>query len=503
MRINEKMGLVYTALFLTVSIAVITQNSDELMAKFRGENGAMAVDDIYTVVAGREHDLTILRNDLRVDNIKLEDIRLLGQPLCGEVAHTGATFKYTSTKECEGHQAFSYCLNTGRSCQAASVALRIVEARDPINSIVEGPILDVAGFDAQLDINSNDLEISNIRLGKIAGDESTSLPVTAKHLPEVEMTPADLAKPPSEIAEQSKKTADDTQKEVRVAQLGTTAKDTTTPKITADVRLPSGPDLGALHLATFDKSAKSLARAARREAKVAAPSLIADQDLGPFGTGCTTRFDLMPEAEAQVGLTLVATCYPNSRVEIHHGALTFAVMTDATGHAAMVIPALEANARFALILPGGKTLVKTVPVMGMERIRRVAIHWTGDAEIDLHAFEFGASEGDRGHIWEGQQGQVTTGSLVTLGDRDAGQAHRAEIYTLPAETDQTGVIDFMLAAYPAKTNCGQSQVVRTVQSQNGRIVGASGIQLKLPACGAAPASIVLKNAIRDMIIARN
>ena len=80
MRITERMGLVYTALFLTVSVAVITQNSESIMAAFRGEAGTRAVDDIFTVRPGREQRLFVLRNILRrqVFNILSKNITCSG-----------------------------------------------------------------------------------------------------------------------------------------------------------------------------------------------------------------------------------------------------------------------------------------------------------------------------------------------------------------------------------------------------------------------------------------
>lgn len=507
MRINEKMGLVYTALFLTVSIAVITQNSDELMAKFRGENGVVAVDDIYTVVAGRDHDLTVLRNDLRIHKISLADVHLLGQPLCGTVKPNGATFRYSSDKTCTGHQAFSYCIDTRSKCQAATVALRIVEARDPVNSIVEGPILDVSGLEVQQDINSQDLEISNIRLGKIAPVEETAVLAASVHLQDISVDPTRLMPPNLEKAgfarSQRKPETENLPADRHVAQLGTTMTDATTPRLAADVTLPRGPKLGILGFGVLDGHAASLARVARREAAVTAPTLPTEAALGPFGTGCDTRMRVTPRKGGIADLSLVATCLPNSRIEIRHGPVVFTLQTDPTGHAAAAIPALEAEARFVVHFPDGRTLTETVRIPDMLNIHRVAVHWAGPAEIDLHAFEFGAGENEKGHVWEGQPGQATTGSIAMLGDATETRAHRAEIYTLPKTAAGRGVVDFVLAAHPDPATCGQSQVVRMVQSQNGHVVLASGLKMKLPACGAAPTSIVLKNAIRGMIIARN
>lgn len=171
MRIIERMGLVYTALFLTVSVAVITQNSESLMSWFRGESTVKAVDDIFTVHAGRNQRLFVLRNDVNSNNVAASMINLVQTPTCGTITRTGGSFVYSESITCTGNQIFKYYLNTGRVCESASVVLRLVNARDPVESVISGPVTDLAGFDAQVGINGSDLEITNVHLGLAAKAE--------------------------------------------------------------------------------------------------------------------------------------------------------------------------------------------------------------------------------------------------------------------------------------------------------------------------------------------
>ncbi|MDQ7080870.1 MAG: hypothetical protein Q9M41_09415 [Paracoccaceae bacterium] len=477
MRISEKMGLVYTALFLTVSIAIITQNSDKIMAAFRGETSARAVDDIFTVQAGRTQRLFVLGNDLHPEQIKPTDVRLLGQPECGKVRQLGGGFEYSGSASCSGYQTFAYCVNTGKHCIPANVTLRVIKARDPIASIGDNSISDLSGFKKQLSLNSRDLEISNVRLGKTAPTEKSPRkgPISKMASVAVETVP-EFSRPghlPGQLA----------------------------------VGQASQPPASATRLSdtTATQPTDTDARITRREA-AADPTNMNDSTRqarikGPASNGnglsCTPTVSARPTAEASVELTIRDACLAGETVTIQHGKLRFADRLDASGTLLVTVPALEKVAHFRITLPKAKPLRVTARVPDIESYERVAVLWRGRFDVDLRAVEFGKSIATLSHAGTG-----ALGHLVKLGNTDVKNPLLAEVYTIRLRPGiKSGVVDFSILVRATRQTCGTGQILQSLRSRRGLLIGASGLRFRLPDCDAADTTLVLKNAVRDLIIA--
>ncbi|MBZ0128536.1 MAG: hypothetical protein K8F59_05435 [Rhodobacteraceae bacterium] len=506
MRISEKMGLVYTALFLTVSVAVITTNSDSVMAKFRGEVNVKAVDDIFTVQAGRDQRLFVLRNDVNAGKIPVESIRLISQPDCGSVSQAGSSFVYASPVSCTGHQVFRYCLFSGAVCEAASVALRLMDGRDPVATIETGPAVDVPGLAAQVEINQGDLEIANVHLGRTAPGEITVLPVSGAKLARVAVdTSVAFQRPerPGGGAEVNGTFAIDRTPRNAAAAISQVAEVRADADTASDISPEPEPGL------SLPRDPAAVARAAvfpalggvvRADTGFATPQTQSEIDQSPFGTPCGLDLSARAVPGAMIELTLNAPCHPNARVEISHARLTIAVSSGHAGLLKIEIPAFESKSRIAVQVAGAPVLSTRVSVPDMADFERVAIQWQGDFDLGLHALEFGASEGSAGHVWQGRRGG---GYTMRLGDPGLDDRAMAEIYTLPHKNAAraSGIVELLVAAAGSAETCGSGQVVRSFHSRSGRLVGASGVQFRLPDCGSGPQSLVLKNAVRDLIIA--
>jgi len=523
MRIGEKMGLVYTALFLTVSVAVITQNSGRLMAAFRGESSAQAVDDIFTVQTGQDQPLLVLRNDVAAKTVSPAQIHLTQGPKCGAVRQINGGFVYGESASCTGHQSFTYCLDTGRSCKPAIVALRLIAPREPIDSILNGPITDLSGFQAQTDINGRDLEITNVHLGNsFSGDKTSGFTPTSKLAKTaIAMTP-EFVRPtplfpvhvdgtfdmPAKIDAQQNPTSQ--ARPIREAAAEPTILTDATEAQPSDIiALPIDPATKtatrwpAINGATFSL------RAAGLDTGFRAPTVMPGIDNSPFGIACKTRLNATAIPGAIVRLSLTAPCFPNSEVQIFHGKLRVTLMTDHIGNLRANIPAFESKARFLVRLADATRLTATVPVPDLENFDRVAIQWTGRYNATLLALT-ATGKTHLPHLRADQPGEVAhalrtgTGFMVRLGDLAAKTPRFAEIYSLP-KTGPTGqkVIGFAVRASATATTCGQGEIIQTFRSKGGRLVGASGLQFKLPDCGQKNQSVVLDNVVRDLIIAKN
>jgi hypothetical protein len=522
MRITERMGLVYTALFLTVSVAVITQNSEALMAAFRGQSHVVAVDDIYTVEPGRDLRLTVLANDVAAHKVTNTQIRINSQPDCGTIKQVGGSFLYSGSGSCVNNQEFTYCLETGGECDVARVVLKFENTRPTIDSIATGPITELEDLGAQAGINSGDLEITNVHLGKASNKSAPTMPATGMKLVKVALeTPVEITRP-APLTKQvdvsgtfametpapfGRKT--ETREIVEVASIDDTLPDAGTNM--DRILVPSSPEMTAAlpHLAPVDRKG-IVAHLAGIELGNPEFGTRAVYDLSPFGTPCTTNLESQLVDGGMVELALNAPCHPNSRVEIRHGKLSFTSVTGHTGTLNVTVPALEESAVFMVSFTDGTRLKTRRDVPGLENIERVALQYDGKINLTLHALEFGARPGSDGDVSSNEPRSLELalkyggGYIIRLGDGNVNNPVLAQIYSLPIDLEKPdGVIELMVEASANADNCTQNGVLRSHHSKNGRLVGSSGYRFELPECGNTTQSIVLNNVLRDLIIARN
>lgn len=519
MRISERMGLVYTALFLTVSVAVITQNSDSLMAAFRGESSVKAVDDIFTVRPGRDQRLFVLSNDVHAQNVPPAAVKIASNPSCGKIEKAGGSFVYSQSITCSGQQVFQYCIDTGEACEPARVVLMLENTRPAIDSIAAGPETELNSFERQVGINGQDLEITNVRLGRAAPEEGITRPVAGSKLARVaageppEFRPAPITGTADVRAEfeidpkESRPRARPEGAGIAVAANAQTANDASPdasgdpsqslPRLPGSARLPKAPGPGlAIRIASI-------------EDVVSLPAVNPAYDNSPFGTPCAASISGALRPGGMVAITADIPCRPNSRVEIYHGKLKFTELTGHSGHLSVIVPALERKARFLLRTPGEAPLQLEIDVPDIARIDRVAIQWEGSAEFDLQAFEFGAAPGSAGHVWSGQPRSIDQadrnggGYLTELGTADVSNPVRARIYSYPVPRQtEDGVIRLVVTAAPDAETCGRAATILSHRSSDGRLLVSNGFRIRLPDCGNTAETIVLKNALEDMIIAR-
>lgn len=250
-------------------------------------------------------------------------------------------------------------------------------------------------------------------------------------------------------------------------------------------------------------------RLARIDLGFNAPSVSKSVDSSLFGTPCETRLSTKPAPGAMVKLLLSAPCHPNSRVEIGHGKLMVTYRTGHSGTLDVDIPAFEEVAHFSVSFDDGTILKTALRIPDLHEFERVAVQWSGKTELYLHALEFGAQEGSKGHVWQGQprglglSQKYGGGYAMRLGVGNVENPTRVEIYSLPHNKNtKSGVVELIVSAHASEENCDTGQVLYSCRSSGGRLVGATGLQFKFPGCGTATQSMVLKNALRDMIIAR-
>lgn len=256
----------------------------------------------------------------------------------------------------------------------------------------------------------------------------------------------------------------------------------------------------------------SLAPVARRpvpDDPIRMPTGMAFADLNSFGIPCSTRLDAVPMPGGRVTLTLEASCSADERVEVSHEGLVFTLATSVLGRAEVVVPALRPEARYTVRLDGGGELSATANVPEADSYDRVALHWHGEGAMSIHAFEFGARQGDPGHVYRARGDEfaalagLQTGEFLRLGDDRVDDPVIAEVYSFPTgAVDRSGIVRVNIEAEVTATNCGETIAANVTQTA-GDGVRTVPVELAMPDCDAVGDILVLKNVIRDLKIASN
>lgn len=216
---------------------------------------------------------------------------------------------------------------------------------------------------------------------------------------------------------------------------------------------------------------------------------------------CTlsARAKAVPGAAAQ--LSVKAPCHGNTRIDVHHSGLTVTQVTDETGTLEMTLPALSEYAIFLLSVDDQTGTVATTHIPDMDQFSRVALQWQGNADLQIHALEFGASYGAHGHV-SGSPASQGAGHVTRLGDFNLNDAQNVEIYSFPTDqADRSGTITMTVEAEVTQANCGHQLDVRTLALRDDRRLRTQEISFAMPDCDQIGGFLVLNNLLQDLTIA--
>ncbi|MDE0590950.1 hypothetical protein OU789_13515 [Halocynthiibacter sp. C4] len=235
-----------------------------------------------------------------------------------------------------------------------------------------------------------------------------------------------------------------------------------------------------------------------------------DTTFNAYGVPCETNVTAVPGPAAMVTLGIDASCLPNAYFTVLHEGLRVSGMTSPLGIAELTLPVFSEDAKFEVLFEGGERLTTGTEVQDFDAYDRVALQWQGAAELQIHALEFGASYGQKGHVWQaaprnsefalGAQG----GFLTTLALRDDEQAWQAEVYSFPSGSiNQEGTVRLSIEAEIKPSNCGREVFAQTLQSDAETGAEVVDLAVAMPDCGAIGEVLVLNNLLRDIRIASN
>ncbi|WP_170391351.1 hypothetical protein [Ruegeria arenilitoris] len=213
---------------------------------------------------------------------------------------------------------------------------------------------------------------------------------------------------------------------------------------------------------------------------------------------CDLRARAMAAPNATARLTLKAPCNPDETVELHHSGMTFSARTDKDGRLDLSIPALSEYAIFLISFKNQRGTVATTHIPDFSDYDRVALQWTGDTDLQLHALEFGASYGEAGHVWS-NAGSSGTGQVVHFGM--AGERN-VEIYSVPRNlADANGTVALSVEAEVTPRNCGQDLDLQALELLDDQGLRSRELSITLPACDSGQDFLVLNNLFQDLTIA--
>ena len=229
-------------------------------------------------------------------------------------------------------------------------------------------------------------------------------------------------------------------------------------------------------------------------------SMPADPDMPNLG--CEVTALATPDALAMVDLDISASCFTNERVTIHHNGMMFTQVTDEAGELSVSVPALSDRAVFIIAFGDGKGTVALTNVPTLDDYERVVVQWTGDAEFQIHAREFGAAYGEPGHVWSGADAPLGAGFVTRLGDADTLAPQMAEIYTFPSGTTaRSGVVALSVEAEVTQANCGRDISAQSLELRGRSTLRTRDLVMAMPNCAELGDFLVLNNLVDDLKIA--
>ena len=225
--------------------------------------------------------------------------------------------------------------------------------------------------------------------------------------------------------------------------------------------------------------------------------------------GCDIAIDANAGPLASVKLSVSAPCSRNERLTVHHNGMMFTETTDDTGKLGVTIPALAKHAVFIVEFSNGEGAVAVADVPQLDEFDRIALQWAGSGGFQVHAREFGAAYGEKGHVWsgsahlEGAETDLTTGGYVVhLGDATTLAPKLAEVYTFPSRrARQSGSVVLSVETEVTQANCGRDISAQTLELRGEDSLHTRDLVLAMPDCSQVGGFLVLNNLVADLMIA--
>jgi hypothetical protein len=237
----------------------------------------------------------------------------------------------------------------------------------------------------------------------------------------------------------------------------------------------------------------------------ASPTAPLDESLQAELAACSIWVVVTTAAGAMLDTSIYAPCDRGADVRVDHAGLTFDARVGDDGQLMMMVPALIDEATVTVTFADGRSQSDTTFVTDLRQVERVALQWTGPADLSLHAYEFGAQFGEDGHIHAGHP-QVPEaeghGFLTVLGDPEIVGGHRVQVYSYPSDqTGQAGSVALEIEAPITEASCGKPLLAESIEMSGAAAARSRTIRLDMPACDGSGGYVVLPGVLPDLQIA--
>lgn len=226
----------------------------------------------------------------------------------------------------------------------------------------------------------------------------------------------------------------------------------------------------------------------------------------PVEMNCGLNLSAEPLRGARVQLAIIAPCHKNKVITISHAGLRFTEIVDETGRITIIIPVLSDPATIKVSFADGTSKSISAPAKDLSSLHRTGIAWAGQVDLQLHVDQslYKASKSTRITAQNARSYKQSYlqggGYLSSLGNSAVENGAFIQIYSIENSSDIFA--DFDVVLQNPSNDCGTQITINTVQYS-----AASGIELtskniSLRNCSAESENIVLKNMLRNLIVAQ-
>lgn len=224
-----------------------------------------------------------------------------------------------------------------------------------------------------------------------------------------------------------------------------------------------------------------------------------------YGLECFSDARVSATEGAMLQIEISAPCLTGEMVTIRHAGLSATAFVPESGKTIVDMPALADPAGVEITFPDGRIVEENIAVQEFQRIDRVVLMAESDASLTLHAFEFAATYGERGHVWRDSPGRRMMRGTAHGGFLSVvkGPNRRAEIYSFPNDTGQSGAVRLLVELSVTAQNCGTEVSGQTLEIRQGHRSAPVDLSFAVPHCDAVGDILVLNNLFQDMTLAQN
>lgn len=481
---------VLTGAVFAVAIGVSVQNSSWLMEQFSPKVYRGAVADAFVMRAGHSQKLDVLSND---DFKDVASFEIVDAPSCGIAQAIDGAINFIAGPECAGPVSFTYCVQANGSCEPANVALNI-----------RGTALTVAAAETA---PQEPVKQRIKRVKRVAKKPSKT---TASSSSVVDDRPvADASKPhlPKEQLNSPSRFTPQDEAAPRLAQNAiVVAPPLLAPKFNeGDTQVTAMIDTTQPLLkfnAVTDVVALTDAVTTTTQSQLGLSSRTATRLRGD----CDVELRTQVRSGGIIHLSVEAPCFAGETARVQHAGLAYDLDANEWGMAEIEIPAFEVEAELLVSFEGNETGARVVQyVPEMSRLHRVALIWRGKAELGLHAFEFGAEQGSRGHVNPVNPRDYKAATTASGGYLDRIEIRDdtfADIYTLPGGKTTAGG-NVSLAVSTRSHGCDDAVSFMTLHAEPGQEMTSRAYELSAKACKRLVEASPDQNLVPQLALALN